>query len=224
MVLRGTFERELQQVQDELLRLGSEVEENLIKAVDAFKRRDLVRSQQLITADSWVNERRIAIGNACLTLIATQQPIAKDMRLIAATIEIVGELERIHDYVKGIAKINLMINDTPLPRYLLEQLPPMAEKAREMLHHSLTAFGTRDATLAHQVAKEDDVVDDMYNHLYREIIAYIVQNPDSLEQTSRLEWAVHNLERSADRVTNICEWVVYVVTGVYKEFEAGNRK
>ncbi len=218
-MIRNNFERELQHLQDEVLRLASEVEENLTRATDALRRRDFVRSQQLIEADRWVNERRITIVMDCLTLIATQQPAAGDLRRLAATLEIVGELERIHDYVKGISKISLMINDQMVPTAVLQTLPQMAEKACTMLHNAMNAFAYRDAALARTIPQADHEVDTLYNQYYRDILNYVVNNPTAMEHASYLEWAVHNLERTADRAINICEWVVYMITGSYAELD-----
>ncbi|MCA9921590.1 MAG: phosphate signaling complex protein PhoU [Anaerolineales bacterium] len=216
-MLRESFTQELRQLQDEILRLGSEVEEHLVVAADAFRKRDMLRSQRMIKADEWINERRLDIMSACLQLIATQQPIAGDMRLIAATMEIVGELERIHDYVKGIGRISLLIGDEPFPDTLASRMPEMAEKTRYMLHRALEAYSRKDATLAKAIPAEDTAVDTLYNQTHKAVIDYIIAHPEKMEKAHRIEWTAHNLERSADRVINICEWVVYVGTGKYEE-------
>lgn len=216
---RQLLDRELQRLQDEILQLGSMVEENLIEAVEVLRRRDMLRSYRLIEADKWVNEKRVNIGMEALTVIATQQPMAGDMRLIAAILEIAGELERIHDYAKGIAKINLMIGEDEVPHSLLYVMPQMAENTRRMLHRALDAFSQRDAELARRIPEADDDVDALYNLTYRQLINYVMAKPTAIEHANRLEWVAHNLERSADRVTNICEWVVYMVTGNYTELD-----
>ena len=218
-MLRQVFERELRKLQDEILLLGSEVEENLVKAVEVLQQRDRAGSYRLIQSDEWVNEKRVKIGMEGLTLIATQQPMAGDMRLIASTMEIAGELERIHDYAKGIARINLMIGEEEVPHSLVHLMPQMAENTRRMLHRALDAFSQRDAELARRIPDADDDVDALYNQTYRKIINYVIEKPAAIEHANRLEWAAHNLERSADRVTNICEWVVYMVTGKYTELD-----
>jgi phosphate transport system protein len=219
-MLRATFEKELQSLEDQIISLGSEVEENIVKVTDALIQRDLPLSEYFITADVQVNERRIQIGLDCLSLIARQQPMAGDMRLIASIIEIVGELERIHDYVKGIGKISLMLGDRVVLPSIVELLPQMALHTRDMLHRTLDAFTNRDADLARGIPANDDKVDALYNRIYREIISYVTRNPMEVEHANRLEWAVHNLERSADRVTNICEWIVYMVSGEYIELDS----
>lgn len=219
-MLRITFDRELRRLKDEILSLGSVVEENILKSVEALVSKNALQAQRLIQADALVNERRIRIGLDALTLIATQQPIAGDMRVIAAVLEIVGELERIHDYVKGIGRITLMLGDAPnLDRTLIANFPEMAEITSRMLHQALTAFAERNATLAREIPKEDDLVDDLYKQTYQRVIRSVIAKPSSIEEANLLEWALHNIERSADRVTNICEWVVYMVEGKYLEMD-----
>jgi phosphate transport system protein len=151
-----------------------------------------------------------------MALIATQQPMASDMRLLAAILEIVTDLERMGDYAKGIARINLMIGEQPLIKPLVD-LPAMAQKAREMLRAALAAFVQRDVEAARAIPEGDDEVDALYNQVYRELISYILEDPHVIEQANQLMWAAHNLERTADRVINLCERVVYTVTGELTE-------
>lgn len=217
MLVRESFDKNLRHLQDEILRMGSEIEENLLTAVDALKKRDLVRSQQVVAADRWVNELQISLTMESLTLIATQQPAARDLRLIAAVMSIANELERIHDYVKGIGKISLMIGDELIPDGLLDEFPAMADKTQAMLHRSLAAFVSHDVQLARAVAADDDVVDALFNMALNKMNKALGQNLPSYDEINRLGWANHNLERAADRVCNICEWVVYTVTGKFEE-------
>ena len=216
---RQTFDQELQRLQDDLLAMSSMVEEALVKSVEMLKQRDFVGSQRLIAGDQLINEKRFAIEADALTLIATQQPMAGDMRLLAAILEIVTELERIGDYAKGIARINLLIGEQPLVKPLID-LPVMAQKARYMLHRSLEAFAQRDAVLARAIPKQDDEIDGLYNQIYRELISYIMEDPRTIEGANYLLWVAHNLERTADRVINICERVVYTVTGELSELNS----
>ena len=218
-MIRGTFERELQALQDRLLALGSEVGENIVKAVDVLKMRDSLGARRLIEGDLDVNSKRIAIMTDALTLIATQQPMAGDMRLIASIIEITGELERINDYSKGIAKNSLMIGSASIPD-VIGHMPEMAQKTQEMLRRALEASIRRDAEAARTIPEADDEIDALFNRTYRGLLAYVADNPGSYELINYLEWALHNLERAADRVTNICEWVVYNVTGEYVEMDS----
>ena len=219
-MLRQTFEDELQCLQDEVLMLGSMVEDALTDSVECLRKRDMERSRQLIANDRLINEKRFAIEADTLTLIATQQPIAGDLRVLASVLEIAAELERMGDYAKGIANINLMIGEQPLLKPLVD-IPRMAEKARDMLHRALEAFIQRDVDLAQAIPAEDDEVDALYNQVYRELASYILSNPRNIEQANYLLWAAHNLERTADRVTNICERVVFTVTGQMAEISSG---
>jgi phosphate transport system protein len=218
--MRETFDRELQSLQDRVLVLGSEVEENIRKVVDATVNRDAHVAQQMIAADRSINERRINIGQDALRMIATQQPMARDLRLIAAVLEIVGELERIHDYVKGIGKISLRLGPAPLLPSLAIHLPEMAAVASDMLHRALDAFARRDAELACTIPQDDDRVDELFTRLSGDIVEYVTADRELFNRANLMEWTLHNLERSADRVTNICEWIVYMVTGVYAEMDS----
>ncbi len=215
---REIFERQLRHLQDEVLVLGSIVEKNILESVEALRQRDLQASQAIIDADRVVNEKRFAIEDGVLVLIATQQPMARDLRTLAAMLEIATELERMGDYAKGISKINLMLGEGPLIKPLLD-IPRMAEKACDMLHRSLDAFVRQDVALARAIPKEDDIVDALYNQVYRELLTYIMADPSVLEKANYLLWVAHNLERAADRVSNICERVVFTVTGELGELE-----
>jgi phosphate transport system protein len=216
---RETFDRELQRLQDEVLVLGSLVEKAIIQSVEVLKRRDLEGARRLIAEDRRViNEKRFAIESEALTLIATQQPMAGDLRVIAAVLEIAHELERMGDYAKGIAKINLMMGDEPLLKPLVD-IPLMAEKARSMLHQALEAFVRRDVELARAIPKQDDEVDALYNQVYRDLLALMMQNPRDIDRATYLLWVAHNLERTADRVANICERVIFMVTGELMEMD-----
>ncbi len=216
---RETFDLELQRLQDELLALGSMVESAITTSVEALKQRDFEASRRLIADDRLINEKRFALESDALILIATQQPMAGDLRTIAAVLEITTELERMGDYAKGIAKINLMIGEQPLIKPLID-LPKMAEKARSMLHQALDAFVRRDVELARTIPVQDDEVDALYNAIYRELMDFIVADQSVTEQANHLLWAAHNLERTADRVTNICERVLFTVTGEMVELNS----
>jgi len=218
-MVREAFERKLQRLQDEVLILGSMVENALVESVELLKRRDLDGATRLIAEDSGINRKRFQIEADTLVLIATQQPMAGDLRTLAAILEIVTELERMGDYAKGISRISLMIGEQPLLKPLID-LPRMAQKARDMLHQSLDAFVRRDVDLARAIPPLDDEVDDLYNQVYRELLTYIMADPRTIDQATQLLWVAHNLERTADRVTNICERVVFTVTGEMVEMDA----
>jgi phosphate transport system protein len=217
-MIRETFERDLQRLQDEVLVLGSMVEKAIIESVEVLKRRDMEGARRLIAEDRILNEKRFAIEDDTLVLVATQQPMAGDLRTLAAVLAIISELERIGDYAKGISKINLMIGEGPLIKPLVD-LPWMAEKARDMLHRALEAFVQRDVDLARAIPADDDEVDALYNQVYRELLTFIMADPSTIDQATYLLWAAHNLERAADRVINICERVVFTVTGKLMEMD-----
>ena len=209
---RQIFDRDLQNMQDRLLALGSEVEENLLASVRVLKERDHEVARRLIVEDEQVNQEQMKIETESLVLIATQQPLASDLRLIASVISIATELERINDYAKGIAKISLMIGDEPLLPPVSD-LPAMAEKAAEMLRRALQAFTQGNVDAAYAIHDQDDEVDALYNKVYRDLVALIAADAEAMDQATHLLWAAHNLERTADRVSNICERVVFTATG-----------
>ncbi len=215
---RKTLDERLRALLDDVLELGRMVEDAIIKSVDALKRRDFDASRRLIAADKEINHKRYEIEEETLVLLATQQPMATDLRILASVIEIATELERIGDYAKGIANINLMIGEEPLIKPLID-LPRMAELAADMLHKALEAFVARDAEAAYAIIKQDDEVDALYEQVYRELMTLIMQNPHNIEQANYLLWAAHNLERSADRVTNICERTIFVATGRLEDLD-----
>jgi phosphate transport system protein len=224
-MLRETFDRELNNLRENVLATASEVEENIVKVTMALIERDMILAERLIAIDKHINERYIEVVMGSLKLIATQQPMARDMRLIASIIEIMGELERIHDYVKGIAKTSLEIGPegSILPS-ISENLPHMARITQDMLNRSMIAFAENNATLARTIPASDNLVDDLFNRLYVQIVEYAGGHPDNIPHANQLEWVVHNIERSADRVINICEWVIYNVTGEYRELDSEYEK
>lgn len=215
---RETFDRQTKQLEEQVLVLGSMVAEAVRNSVEALKLRDLEASKRIIAYDQNINERRYAIEQNCLTLIATQQPMARDLRTLAAILEIITELERIGDYAKGIARINVMMGKEPLVKPLVD-IPRMTEIGLDMLDRALKAFVERDAKTARLIPNDDDRVDELYNQVYRELLTYMIADPSTIDRGNYLIWVAHNLERLADRVTNICERIVFVVTGEMMEFD-----
>jgi len=215
---RETFARKLQRLEDDVLLLGSMVEQAISESVEVLKRRDLEGARRLIAGDRAINEKRFAIEADCLVLLATQQPMAGDLRTLSAVLEIATELERIGDYAKGIARINVMMGEQPLVKPLID-IPRMAAKVGDMLHRALDAFVRRDVALAKAIPTEDQEVDDLYNQVYRELLTYMMADPRTIDRATYLLWVAHNLERAADRVTNICERVIFTVTGEMKELD-----
>ena len=211
-MLRSEFHADLQKLQDDLMNLGSMVEKATIKAIDALKTRDLVLSQKIIEEDDVIDDNRYEIEARCEDLIAKRQPLATDLRLIIAIMHIVGELERIGDYAEGVAKISLAMGDEAPLKPLID-IPRMAQKASLMTRQSLDALVERDVDLAITVAESDDEVDALYDQIFRELVTFMIEDPRTIQRATYLLWVAHDLERIADRATNIAERVVYLVTG-----------
>jgi phosphate transport system protein len=195
------------------------VQKAMIRSIDALKNRDVDAAHQVIADDQAVNHKRFEIEEKCIELIATQQPMATDLRTVVAVLNIVIEIERIGDYAVGIARIVILIGDEPPLKPLID-VPRMAELTVDMLRRSLDAFVNRDAAAAKKIATEDDMIDHLYDQVFRELLTFMAEDPRTITRATRLMWAAHNLERSADRVTNICERVVFLVTGKMEEIGA----
>lgn len=217
--VRRTLETEIQDLRNDLIYLGSMVEQQILGSVDSLKRRDLAASEQIIQTDIQVNKKRYSIEEKVMIVIATQQPMAHDLRLLASMLEIAGELERIGDYAKGIAKISLRIADEPLIKPLVD-IPRMAEKGADMLHRALRAFVEENVADAEKIPTEDDFVDNLYDQVYRELMVLIIGDPKLIQRANWLLWVAHNLERMSDRVTNVCERTIFVVTGELREISS----
>ena len=218
-MVRKSYDSYLGELQDDILVMGSMVEKAIERSMEALKGRNLNMAEHVIADDGRINEKRFAIEEKCISLIATQQPVADDLRFIVAALNIITDLERIGDHARGIASIALMIGDEPPVKPLID-LPRMAQKTCEMLRRSLDAFHQRDADLARQICAEDDEVDDLYDQVFRELLSFMAEDPKTITRATRLIWVAHNLERGADRITNICERVVFVVTGKMQEINA----
>lgn len=219
---RESLDRKIQHLQEEILLLDSMVEQAVIQAVEALKKQDLDLAHQIYTADALVNDKRFEIENEVIITIATAQPImAGDLRLLASILDVAGELERMGDYAKGIAHIATMIGKEPLVKPLID-IPRMSELAVSMLHRAVSAFIEIDAEAAQKIPMEDDEVDYLYNQVYRELVTLMFKNPGTIDQGNYLMWAAHNLERLADRVTNICERAIYIASGEMKELSTSD--
>jgi len=212
------LDNELERLQDELMALGAIVERTIIESVEVLKERKMEEAKRLIEADSEINRKRYSIEWDSLVLIARQQPMAKNLRNVAAILEIVSELERIADYAKGIAKISIRIGSKPLIKPLVD-IPRMATLASDMLHGALVSFIDRDVEAARSIPAQDRQIDNLYDQIYRELMTYVLSDPRNIDDASHLLWVAHNLERSADRAVNICERVIFTVTGDLIEFQ-----
>ncbi|HLF00892.1 MAG TPA: phosphate signaling complex protein PhoU [Anaerolineales bacterium] len=213
---RSTLDREFGQIQDNILRMGSLVDTAIHSSIRCLKNQDAELAKQIIGDDQAINDLRFAIEEECLTLIATQQPMASDLRAVIAAMNIVNDMERMGDHATGIAKTVLRMGDEPLPKSLVD-FPRMADLARAMLKQSLDAYLARDADLARKVAERDDEIDHLYNQIFRELLSFMVEDPKTTAYGTYLLWVAHNLERIGDRVTNIAERVIYMTTGMMKE-------
>ena len=209
---RTDFDRSLQEIQDELLVLGSMVEKSIDRSVLALKNRDLSLSKIVIDDDDLIDDLRNKIEEKCISVIATQNPMAGDLRTVISVLYIAEELERMGDYAEGIAKISLSIGKEPMLKPLVD-IPRMAEKSSKMLSRSLDALVNRDEQLAIQVCRDDNEVDALYNQVYRELLTFMISDPKTIERATYLLWVSHNIERIADRATNISERVLYLITG-----------
>ncbi len=216
---RETFDRNMKELLDEVLVLGSMVEKAVLDSVDALRRRDRKASEQIYKGDQAINEKRYSIENEALILLATQQPMARDLRFLAAILEIITELERMGDYAKGISRINIMMDEDDRVEIPIADLQMMAKIGMQMLHKALDAFIARDAESARRIPEEDDHVDALYNKIYRAMLDQVIKDPTSADTANYVTWAAHNLERMSDRVTNICERIVFVVTGSMRELD-----
>ncbi|MCS7251532.1 MAG: phosphate signaling complex protein PhoU [Anaerolineae bacterium] len=216
MQVRVMLERDLSAIRQDVLRLGGMVEQAIDRCIEALKRLDVKMAQEVIDFDEEINRMRYQIEEACLETIATQQPMASDLRAIIAATFCATNLERMGDHAKGIAKLTIEMADEPLLKPLID-IPRMAQIAKEMLRQVLEAYVEHDPEKARAAAARDDEVDALDEQIYRELITYMMQDPRTIFRATRLLWISHNLERIADRVTNIAERVIFMVTGELQE-------
>lgn len=215
---RETLDRAINELLKQVVEQSFLVENSLRDAVRALQEQDVDQAKSIYIADRQINKKHFEIEENVITLIATQQPMARDLRLLAAILEVTTELERMGDYAKGIARITVRIGEKELLPPI-EHIPPMAEVCIDMLHRAVQAFVERDAEVARAIPEEDDQVDDYFNTIYRELMEQMISNPSFVDQANHLLWVGHNLERVADRVTNVCERIVFVVTGKLLEMD-----
>ncbi len=213
---RVMFHKEIESLEDEVLVLGSMAEKALLDAMEALRDGDVQWSQKIIDDDQRINAKRFEIEEKCIFVIASQQPMATDLRGLVSMLFIITDLERIADHAEGIARINMMLGDEPLPRRL-GLLPSMADRAVAMLRDSLKAYIERDADEARRICEADDEVDRLQDRIYEDVTRSMIEDPATIERNTYLLWTSHNLERIADRCTNICERVIYMVTGEMHE-------
>ncbi len=209
---RTTFNQEMQEVKDDILLLGSMVEDAVMKSVEALRDNNMERSRFVIANDTYINRRRFEIESTIIMLMATQQPNARDLRTLASSLSVCIELERMGDYAKGIANINIRSGGLSMP-FILREIYAMADKAVDMLHRAMTTFADEDIETAKAIIRDDDIIDECYTHLYYDAVGSVVQEARNIERANYIIWVAHNLERLGDRTTNICERIIYMVTG-----------
>lgn len=213
---RELFHREIGQLQDEVLVLGSMAEKAILDAMEALRDGDRAWSQKIVEDDARINAKRFQIEEKSVFVIASQQPMASDLRALVSMLFIVTDLERIADHAEGIARINLLLADEPLPRRL-GYIPAMADRAVAMLRDSLKAYIDHDVELARRTCEADDEVDRLQDRVYEDATQGMIADPTTIQRNTYMLWTSHNLERIADRCTNICERVIYLVTGQMEE-------
>ncbi len=213
---RARYDQNYAAIEDDILKMGSFVQDAIRNSIESLKQRDTHLAQEVIDHDLRINDLRFKIEEACLTLIATQQPTAGDLRAVVAAMNIVVDMERMADHASGIAKTVIRMGDEPLLKPLID-LPKMADLAREMLSDSLDAFIKRDAPAAKAIAPRDEEMDRLYKAIFDELVEIMAHKPGSVERATYLLWCAHNLERIGDRAINIVERVVFMTTGDMRE-------
>ena len=211
-IVRQGFDQELESVRQELVHMGQIVQDSIKNAVDALARRDKALAQQVMDGDDLIDSMQVEIEDRCISLIARQQPVATDLRILGTGLKITTDLERIGDHAFDIAKIVLLIGDEPLIKPLVD-IPRMAVMAQSMLEDSLQAYLKLDIQLAEKVCRDDDLVDQLYHQVFRELLTYMLEDPKKINQATQLIFVARYLERIADHSTNVAEWVIYLVTG-----------
>lgn len=214
--LRAEYDRELRELQADMLTLGGMVEKAIARSLDALKNRDHALAEEVVRDDDIIDEKRFALEEKCIDLIARQQPLAGDLRILITVLHVAVELERMGDYAEGIAKICIEMGTEPPLKPLID-IPRMADRSTDMLRRSLDAFVNRDVVSAHQICDDDDEVDALYDQVYRELLTYMMSDPAAIRRATYLLWVAHDLERIADRTTNIAERVIFMVTGQLTE-------
>ena len=214
--LRGVLESELEEMSDALTQMGGLVERAIVRSVEALSDQDVELAQQIIDEDERINQLRFEIEELCFTVLATQQPVARDLRAIVTALNTITDLERMGDYAKGIGQLVIRMQGEDL--FLsLDKMPVMAETVRDMVHAALEALVEQDNDRARQLFGMDDQVDHMYREIFESAIRDMISREHSVRKGMHLLFAAHNMERIGDRVTNICERIIFMSTGVMEE-------
>jgi phosphate transport system protein len=218
---REEFDRRLQALEHGVLEMGAMVDRQIERSLQALQERDGPLAEAVIRDDAEVNRARFRLDNECLSVLAQEAPLAKDLRVVVSVMAIAAELERMGDHAEGNAAIVLLMQDEPFVKPLVD-IPKMAQISREMLRESLEAFTDRDTEKAFAVGRRDDAVDELQDIVYHDLVKIMIQDPSTVEPCTHLLWVAHNMERIADRATNIAERVVFTVTGALPEMQVSN--
>jgi len=217
-MVREIFKEKLKELEKEVIEMGEMVITAINRSIEALKSRDLEEAKNIINEDLLINKRRWDIEEECISLISTQQPVATDLRTLITILNIITNLERMGDHAEGIARVVIMYGDKPLIKPLID-IPRMAEKVNSMIKRSLETLVNRDAETARAICSEDDIIDNLHEQVYRELLTFMLEDPKKITGSTYLTWVSRHLERIADRVTNICERIIYLVTGKMEEIE-----
>lgn len=213
---RSSFNTELEELQNDILKLGGLVEQAIYKGVKSLSEMNVHLAQEVMDNDDVIDRYELEIENKCLTMLARQQPMARDLRIIGTALKIITDLERMADHAVEIAKVTRLLEDQQLIKPLVD-IPRMAQLAQQMVADSLQAYIRRDTKLALEMIELDNEVDNLYRQIFRELLVLMMEDPRNITQATYLLLVARNLERVADHATNLGEWIIYMVTGVRKE-------
>ena len=213
--MRNIFDKQLVRLNNELIEMGSLVEQSIETAVEALVKQDVKKAKEAIKSDDKINHQEKEIENLCLKLLLEQQPVAKDLRLISAVLKMITDLERIGDHAADISEITITLADNP---YVvdLKGIQNMAKETMEMIIKSIEAFVNKDLEIANEVIGHDDVVDDLFKEIKKTVIKLINENPEDGEQVADILMIAKYFERIGDHATNIAEWVIFSITGKHQ--------
>lgn len=221
MSMRTAFDHQLQEQRDLVVTMASMVDKAIARALEALRLQNVALADEVQRSDNAINRLHRTGEENAITMIALQGPVGSDVRRLASSIAIFSNLERMGDYAAGISKIVVEGSGQELLKPLVD-IPNMGVIAREMLDAAIVAYINDDVAAARQIATRDDELDVLYDNIVTELINYMSTDPSTIERATHLLWIAHNLERIGDRVTNICERVVYIVTGEFEELDGGN--
>jgi phosphate transport system protein len=214
--IRQEFTHRLDEVRDAVLTLGSMVDKAIDRSVEALRARDLTEAKRIVREDRLINQQRFDVEQSAVLLMATQQPMASDLRFLAGVLHLATDLERMGDHARSIARLTIKLGDEPPPKPLID-IPKMAALAHDRLREALDALVTRDPELAKRVAAQDAETDRLQDAVYQELLQIMTRDPSTVTRATSLLWIAHNLERIGDHITNICERVIYILTGHMEE-------